>query len=210
MDREQFGIFPKRKKEMGKNASFFILHHLILNGSEAFCPVCKVMEIFMAPLCVHRHTYPNNILSSARHVSIMSASYMMSFNLSSKPTRCILMEFSFYMQENGGSARFGHLHKNFTARKLQLLFSLQVMSNSFSTPGTVAHQAPRSMGFPRQEYWSGLPFLSPGDLPDLWIKPTNTSLAGRFFIAGPSGKPQSIAGLPSKFNFAGTESLLIP
>ena len=34
------------------------------------------------------------------------------------------------------------------------------------TPWTVAHQAPLSVGFPRQEYWSGLPFLSPGDLPD--------------------------------------------
>ena len=38
------------------------------------------------------------------------------------------------------------------------------------TPWTVAHQAPLSMGFLRQEYWSGLPFLSPGDLPDPGIK----------------------------------------
>ena len=36
----------------------------------------------------------------------------------------------------------------------------------FATPWTVAHQAPLSMGFPQQEYWSGLPFPSPGDLPD--------------------------------------------
>ena len=36
----------------------------------------------------------------------------------------------------------------------------------FATPWTVAHQAPLSMGFPRQEYWNGLPFPSPGDLPD--------------------------------------------
>ena len=43
----------------------------------------------------------------------------------------------------------------------------------FATPWTVAHQAPPSMGFPRQEYWSGLPFLSPGDLPKLGIKPTS-------------------------------------
>ena len=39
------------------------------------------------------------------------------------------------------------------------------------TPWTVAHQAPPSMGFSRQEYWSGLPFPSPGDLPDLGIEP---------------------------------------
>ena len=40
----------------------------------------------------------------------------------------------------------------------------------FVTPRTVALQAPLSMGFPRQEYWSALPFLSPGDLPDPGIK----------------------------------------
>ena len=45
------------------------------------------------------------------------------------------------------------------------------MSSSFATPWTVALQAPLSMGFPRQEYWSGLPFPSPGDLPDPGIEP---------------------------------------
>ena len=40
------------------------------------------------------------------------------------------------------------------------------------TPWTVAHQAPLSMGFPRQEYWSGLPFPPPGDLPDPGIEPS--------------------------------------
>ena len=41
----------------------------------------------------------------------------------------------------------------------------------FATPWTVAHQAPPSMGFSRQEYWRGLPFPSPGDLPDPEIEP---------------------------------------
>ena len=41
----------------------------------------------------------------------------------------------------------------------------------FVTPWTVAYKAPPSMGFSRQEYWSGLPFPSPGDLPDPWIEP---------------------------------------
>ena len=51
-----------------------------------------------------------------------------------------------------------------------------VVSNSFMTPWTVACQAPLSLGFPpRQEYWSGLPFPSPGDLPDTRIKPTTLS-----------------------------------
>ena len=45
------------------------------------------------------------------------------------------------------------------------------MSDSLVTPWTVAHQAPLSMGFPRQESWSGLPCLPPGDLPHPGIKP---------------------------------------
>ena len=46
----------------------------------------------------------------------------------------------------------------------------------FTTPWTVAHQAPPSMEFSEQEYWSGLPFPSPGDLPDLGIKPGSPAL----------------------------------
>ena len=54
----------------------------------------------------------------------------------------------------------------------------------FATPWTVAHQAPLPMGFSRQEYWSRLPFPSPGDLPDPRIEPeslTSPALAGGFF-----------------------------
>ena len=46
----------------------------------------------------------------------------------------------------------------------------------FETPWTVAHQAPPSMGFSRQEYWSGLPFPSPGDLTNPGIKPRSPAL----------------------------------
>ena len=46
----------------------------------------------------------------------------------------------------------------------------------FATPWTVAYQAPPSMGFFRQEYWSGLPFPSPGDLPDPGIEPGSPAL----------------------------------
>ena len=52
----------------------------------------------------------------------------------------------------------------------------------FVTPWTVAHQAPLSMGFSRQEYWSGLPFPSPGHLPDPGIEPMFPALAGRLFF----------------------------
>ena len=59
------------------------------------------------------------------------------------------------------------------------------MSDSFVTPQTIAHQALLSMEFSKQEYWSGLPFPSPGDLPDPGIKPASVELAGRFFTIEP-------------------------
>ena len=55
------------------------------------------------------------------------------------------------------------------------------MSDSFVTPWTVARQAPLYVGFPRQEYWSGLPFPSLGDLPDPRIEPMSPALADGFF-----------------------------
>ena len=62
----------------------------------------------------------------------------------------------------------------------------------FATLWTVAHQAPLSMGFHRQEYWSELPFPSPGDLRDPAIEPASPALAGGFFSTEPSGKPLTL------------------
>ena len=59
------------------------------------------------------------------------------------------------------------------------------------TPWTVACQDPLSMGFPRQEYWSGLPFSSPKDLPDLGIQPASPVFTGGFFTTETPGKPSS-------------------
>ena len=72
--------------------------------------------------------------------------------------------------------------------RAQLLGQVQL----FATPQTVVHQALLSMGFSRQEYWSGLPFPSPGDLPDSGIKPVSPAshaLAGGFFTTEPLGSP---------------------
>jgi len=57
------------------------------------------------------------------------------------------------------------------------------------TPWTVAHQASLSIGFPRQEYWSGLPFPPPEDLPDPGIEPVSPALTSRFFTTEPPCKP---------------------
>ena len=59
----------------------------------------------------------------------------------------------------------------------------------FATPQTVAHQAPISMEFSRQEYWSGLPFPSPGDLSNPGIESASLALAAEFFATRPPGKP---------------------
>ena len=59
----------------------------------------------------------------------------------------------------------------------------------FAIQWTVAYQASPSMGFSRQECWGGLPFPSPGGLPDPGIKPMSPALASRFFTAEPPGKP---------------------
>ena len=59
----------------------------------------------------------------------------------------------------------------------------------FATPWTVAYQAPHSMGFSRQEYWSGLPFLSLGDLPDPGIKPVSPAFQADTLTSEPPGKP---------------------
>ena len=60
----------------------------------------------------------------------------------------------------------------------------------FATPWTVAYQAPPSMGFSRQECWSGLPFPSPGDLPDLGIEPGSPTLQADALPSEPPGKAE--------------------
>ena len=66
------------------------------------------------------------------------------------------------------------------------------------TPWTAAHQAPQSMGFSRQEYWSGLPFPSPGDLPDPGIEPGSPALEADALTSEPAGKPYSFYTTSSK------------
>ena len=78
--------------------------------------------------------------------------------------------------------------------KTVLLLFLHVLSSVrlFAAPWNIAHKAPLSIGFPRQEYWSGLPFPSPGDIPHLGIEPTSLrfpALADRPLPLAPSGKP---------------------
>ena len=81
-------------------------------------------------------------------------------------------------------------HWLFLKTRVLFLFSCFVVLDSFETPWTVALQASLSMGFPRQECWSGLPFPSLGDLPDPEIYSASLALAGGFFTTEPLGKPR--------------------
>ena len=95
------------------------------------------------------------------------------------------------------ASKFGKLSSGHRTGKGQLSFQSQrkVKVKSLShvrpseTPWTVAYQAPLSMGFPRQEYWSGLPFPPPGYLPDPGIEPMSPAMAGRFFTIELPRKP---------------------
>ena len=71
--------------------------------------------------------------------------------------------------------------------KVKLLSHVQL----FATPWTVTYETSPSMGFSRQEYWSGLPFPSPGDLPDPGIKPGSPALQADALTSEPPGKPKN-------------------
>ena len=70
-------------------------------------------------------------------------------------------------------------------RILRACARAKLLLSTLCDPKTVAHQAPLSMGFSRQEYWSGLPFPSSGDLPDPGIEPTSPALQADFSLAEP-------------------------
>ena len=82
------------------------------------------------------------------------------------------------------------VEKKSSEAKKSLVFQLLSHVQFFVTPWTVVHKAPLFLGLPRQEYWSGLPFPSPGDQPNLGSQLTPLILGDGFFTAEPTGKPQ--------------------
>ena len=79
----------------------------------------------------------------------------------------------------------------------------------FATPWTVAHQAPPSMGFSRQEYWSGLPFPSPGDLPDPGIEPGSPTLQADSLPTELWGNQYADSTLNVNIGFRGSHKALV-
>ena len=93
---------------------------------------------------------------------------------------------SWQLWKLGKSSLFWAKHPYFVCVHAQSFSHVQV----FATLWTVAHQAPLSMAFSKQEYWSGLPFSSPGDIPKTGIELAFPALAGGFFTAVPPRKPR--------------------
>ena len=77
------------------------------------------------------------------------------------------------------------LTSNYQISEVKLLSHVQL----FVTPWTVAYQAPLSMEFSKQEYWSGLLFPPPGDLPNPGIEPESPALQADTLLSEPPGKP---------------------
>ena len=89
------------------------------------------------------------------------------------------------MESMSPAFQAGFLHKHTSVQLVQSLRCVRL----FATPWTVAYQASQSIGFSRQEYWSGLPFPSPGDLPDPGIEPGSPALESDALTSEPPGKP---------------------
>ena len=107
------------------------------------------------------------------------------------------MSDSIWRQDVSGSNRPNECNKvkraTFRRQPSKLKSEKEVKSLSrvrlFATPWTVAHQAPQSKGFSRQQYWSGWPFPSPGDLPDPGVEPRSPALRAGSLLTEPPGKP---------------------
>ena len=99
------------------------------------------------------------------------------------------------------------MHTKHSRSVSQIIFSIWLLHSdcgsvtklclTLANPWTVARQAPLSMGFLRQEYWSGLPFPSPGDLPDPGIEPGSPELQADSLPTELCGKP-----LPSRRHYS--------
>ena len=107
----------------------------------------------------------------------------------------------------------------FCAQRIDILLSLVLFTcvcvkllsrvQLFATPWTVVHQVPLSMGFSRQEYWSGLPFPSPGDLPNPGIKPVSPALQADALSSEPPGKLHSLVQMQTNIFYSQIANILL-
>ena len=93
-------------------------------------------------------------------------------------------------------------YSQLSTKYINSLYEVKSLSHVrlFATPWTVANQAPPSMGFSRQEYWNGLPFPSPGDLPHPGIQPGSPALQADALLPEPPGKSLNLCLVYSFFS----------
>ena len=114
-----------------------------------------------------------------------SDSYIYSF---SKSFQLIFFSIMVYQRIEYSSLCHGSTSLFIHSLHLVVVVLVAELCLTLATPWTVARQAPLSLGFPMKEYWSGLPFLSPGDLPNTEIKPRSPVLQADSLPAEPPGK----------------------
>ena len=118
------------------------------------------------------------------------------FNSQNNQRSCLLSDHLQYpcrkeKWEGGGRRQIStNICSSEERNKVKLLSRVRLLA----TPWTVAYQAPLSMGFSRQEYWSGLPFPSPGDLPDPGIESRSPALQADALPSELPGKPAFLRG----------------
>ena len=141
----------------------------------------------LIPLCLHT--------SWASAAASLSPVRTFQMHTMCSPSLAFSHLFSTVVLEIGTVKRGGitSLHDFTSVTHLENRKKVKVKSLShvrlFATPWSVARQAPPSMGFSRQEYWSGLPFPSPGDLPNPGIEPQSPALHADSLPSEPPGKP---------------------
>ena len=151
------------------------------------------------PRSTPKHT-PVSLFACLLPVSSYRVTGPPSDHLCSPSTSCPVMGALRKRMDHMGKASIGSKEhstwtqrENTAAKLLWTLGKVKVKSLSrvrfFVTPWTVAHQAPPFLGFSRQEYWSGLPFPSPGDLPNPGIKLRSPALQADALTSEPPGKP---------------------
>ena len=126
-----------------------------------------ILYILIWKMCTYVYSLYKNLSGSALKAHTWSYITLFFSWSSAKPTTWIVLKFTMWSE----------VVKSLSRVPL------------FATPWTVAYQAPLTMGFSKQEYWSGLPFPSPGDLPDPGIEPGSPALQADALPSEPPGKP---------------------
>ena len=151
-----------------------------------------LLSPYPPPTPPHPPCHPSHVHKSVHNVCVSIAALQIGFVVPSFyiPYICIsirYLSFSFWLTSLCMiGSRFIHLIG--TEEHSESESEVAQSCPTLCDPWTVAHQAPPSMGFSRQEYWSGVPFPSPGDLPDPGIEPRSPTLQADALTSAPPGK----------------------